>query len=131
MTQENILVSPLIPACPKSGASALAFRPADPGDTAALFIAEEVCPSRAIVGASTPNQPLSSPQGRTTSRQPSGLRRSHVALPRRPCPHLGPNQKAEMRKSEIPALISPAWYRIISRRTAKRNFLQSAELNQK
>jgi hypothetical protein len=43
MTQENILVSPLIPACLKSGATAPAFRPADQGDTAALSAAEEVC----------------------------------------------------------------------------------------
>ncbi len=35
MTQEYILVSPLIPACPKPGATAPAFRPADQGDTTA------------------------------------------------------------------------------------------------
>ena len=33
MTQEHILVSPLIPACPKPGVKSPAFRPADPGDT--------------------------------------------------------------------------------------------------
>jgi hypothetical protein len=37
MTQKTYSVSPLIPACPKSGVIALAFRPADPGDTAAPF----------------------------------------------------------------------------------------------
>ena len=37
MTQKTSSVSPLIPACPKPGATAPAFRPADPGDTAAPF----------------------------------------------------------------------------------------------
>ncbi len=50
MTQEYILVSPLIPACPKSGATALAFRPAHLGDTTARAVriaqaatTEELC----------------------------------------------------------------------------------------
>jgi hypothetical protein len=43
MTQKLYSVSPLIPACPKSGATAPAFRPADQGDTGALSATEEVC----------------------------------------------------------------------------------------
>src|SRR5687768_12591991 len=44
MPQEYTLVSPSLSACPKSGAQETpAFRPADPGDTAALSSAEEVC----------------------------------------------------------------------------------------
>src|SRR5687768_8775896 len=35
MTQKTYSVSPLIPACPKPGASSPAFRPADLGDTTA------------------------------------------------------------------------------------------------
>ncbi len=44
MTQEHILVSPLTSACPKPGTSKTpAFRPADPGDTAAPSSTGEVC----------------------------------------------------------------------------------------
>jgi hypothetical protein len=204
MTREYILVSPLIPACPKSGVNSPAFRPADQGDTAALSATEEVCLSPVYpIGAFSfppslclcdlPHQRRSSypywlvcgffasalPQNQKSARSfhPHGTalfrsvpRNEIFSFPCIPCLRFPfPPCATSPRRvlglchwsfslclcalcgSPIHALISPAWYRIISRRTAKRNFsfslffvslclcvripkpifLQTAELNQK
>ena len=86
MTQKTFSVSPLIPACPKSGASAPAFRPADQGDTAAPFTAEEVCLSPIAPSRAFPCSPFSTPcrvnvRIRLAQTQPS-LFLSFAALPR-------------------------------------------------
>jgi hypothetical protein len=147
MTQKILSVSPLIPACPKSGATAPAFRPADQGDTAALPATEEVCLSTLDPFRPFQHKPIRASVldcGGPTSLC-SCLPQAFWHLDSRPCfvifplssypdsfpSNSGANQKPEIRKSEIRTLISPAWYRIISRRTAKRNFSANRRIEPK
>ena len=139
MTQKTYSVSPKPSVRLKPGIHLPGLRPSDSGDTRAPVArpttagkpatTEEVLPLPARLSATHPAASISSARSRSTSRQRSGLRRSHVALPGRPrafcfaVPIRHPiNQKSEIRKSEIRTLVSPLLYRTFSRCTAKPTF---------
>ena|SRR5688572_23767204 len=124
MTQKTYSVSPLIPACPKPGASAPAFRPADQGDAAAISSTEEVCLSP-IVPSRAPSPLAFSP---AFVREFLTHHRSVItwALSLVIALSFSPPSHPHFALCTLHfAMIPPAWYRIISLRTAKRNFFFS------